>query len=405
MGRTSSKDDALQAGASTSRPRNRRQQIAVTASELFAERGYQSVKMEDIAEAVKITPRAIYRHFENKQALLAHVVLGQQLPVVDVIEWMARQPRDTPVEDKLTALVEVSLDQRRLSVLWQREARHLDADDYHLIRERTKMLAGQYIPLLILPQRPDLDSDACHLRAWAIGSIVSSPAYFDVTTPRGQLVQELVGAACRVILAPSNADTAVPRPPRHQRASGSRREQLMAAAARAFRYSGYAGVSIDDIGREVGLVGPALYRYYNNKADILVGAVTRFSEWQALGTLRVLDKEPQTERVINGLIDDYVALAADFPDLVALSLTERLFLPTEARDRLNRAQAENVNEWQRWLLAARPELEGSQAAVLVHVAKTIIDDLVRNRRLQSSPIFLSELRSAAYATLGLSPTS
>ncbi len=383
------------------RPRDRGTQIAAKASELFAERGYQSVKMEDIAEAAGITPRAIYRHYQNKQALLAHVVLREQLPVIEVIERISKGSSDVPVEDKLAALVEISLDNRRLSVLWQREARHLDQEDFNLVRERTKMLANSYIPLMILPERSDLGRDALQLRAWTIGSIVSSPAYFDFSLSRAQLVHELVSAAHRVILSHSAEAVSRPRTPEERRASGSRREQLIAAAASAFRRSGYAGVSIDDIGREVGLVGPALYRYFDNKADILVAAVTRLSEWRALETLRTLANEPRSDRVIDRLIDGYVGLAAQFSDLVALSLTERLFLPAESRERLNRAQSENLAEWQRWLMAARPELEAPRAAVLVNVTKTVIDDLVRNRRLQSSPSFESELRSVAYATLGI----
>lgn len=395
------KASAAKADASSRRPRDRGQQIAGKASELFAERGYQSVKMEDIAEAAGITARAIYRHFENKQALLAHVVLREQLPVYDVIDGLITGASDLAVDDRLAALVEVSLDNRRLSVLWQREARHLDQADFSFVRERTKWLAGQYIPLMILPERTDLNAEAAHLRAWAIGSIVSSPAYFDFSLSRAQLVHELVSAAHRAVLSPSDEEVAPSRTANDDRVPGSRREQLLAAAASAFRRSGYTSVGIDDIGREVGLAGPALYRYFDNKADILVAASTRLSEWRALDTLRTLEKEPQPERVIHGLIDGYVSLAVEFPDLVALSLTERLFLPADVRERLNRAQAENLAEWQRWLTVARPDFDAASAAVLVNVAKTLIDDLVRNRRLQSSPSFELELRSVAHATLDI----
>lgn len=391
--------------APSRRPRDRREQIATIASELFAERGYQSVKMEDIAEAAGVTPRAIYRHYANKQALLAHVVLGEQMPVIQVVEQLSADDSAVSVADRLTALVEVSLDNRLLSALWQREARHLKPDDFTLVRERTKMLAKSYIPLMIEPERSDLDADTALLRAWAIGSITSSAAYFDVAIPRAHLVQELVGVAHRVIRAETAAGAArAPAPERRRaerRTPGSRREQLIAAAASAFRRHGYAGVSIDDIGGEVGVVGPALYRYFDNKADILVAAVTRLSEWQALETLRTLEREPQRERVIDGLVDGYADLAAQFPDLVALSLTERLFLPPEVRERLQRAQSEHIAEWQRWLLVARPEVEAQRAAVLVNVARTVIDDCVRNRRLQANPRFQQELRTVVRATLGL----
>lgn len=111
--------------------------------------------------------------------------------------------------------------------------------------------------------------------------------------------------------------------------------------------------------------------------------------------------EPRPGRVIDGLVDGYVSLAAEFPDLVALSLTERLFLPLEVRERLQRAHSDNLAEWQRWLLVARPELEAQRAAVLVNVAMTVIDDCVRNRRLQASPTFAQELRSVVRAALGI----
>jgi AcrR family transcriptional regulator len=387
------------------RPRDRGAQIAARASELFAERGYQSVKMEDIAEAAGITPRAIYRHYANKQALLFQVVKEQQGPVIDVVERLAAGAADASPIERLEALADVHMDSRRLSVLWQREARHLEDEDFALIRQRTIELARNYVSLVVLPLRPDLDGDgdAALLRAWAIGSVVSSPSYFDVTISRAQFVHELVEAARRAILSkPATGDGADARGERVRRTPGSRREQLIAASAHAFRKNGYAGVSIDDIGREVGLVGPALYRYFDNKADMLVAAVTRFSEWRSLETLRALEREPRDDHVIHGLIDRYVRLALDVPELVSLSLTERLFLPPEVRERLQRAESETLSEWQRWLVAALPDLEREQAAVRVNVARTVIDDCVRTRRLRSSPRFEDDLRVVAHATLGIS---
>jgi AcrR family transcriptional regulator len=388
----------------TRRPRDRRDQIATKASELFAERGYQSVRMDDIAAATGITARAIYRHYENKQALLSHVVLGEQSPLVDLVEEWAKSPPDASnLDERLAALTEACLDNPRLSLLWQREARHLSPEDFKLLRARTRMLAREYDRLLVRPERSDLDDYAALLRALTLASITSSSAYFDRTLPRPRLVRELVDATERAVLS-EPAEPAAERPaPKAHRSLGSRREQLIAAAASAFRRDGYAGVSIDEIGGEVGVVGPALYRYFDNKADILVAAVTRFSEWRALALLRALEEEPRDDRVIVGLIDRYVRLAIEAPDLVAVSLTERLFLPQDVRERFDRAQSENLAEWQRWLLEARPELDPQLAAVLATVAKTIIDDCVRTPRLQAGPNFEAELAAVVHATLGITP--
>ena len=359
--------------------------------------------MDDIAEAAGITARAIYRHYENKQDLLSSVVLGEQSPLIDVIEDVARSSPDTVVlRDSLARLVEAVLDNRHLSILWQREARHLDDADFKLLRDRTKWLAEEYRRLFVQPARPDLDAAAADLRALAVASITSSPAYFDLAISRSRLVRELVDAAERAILAPAAEDAeCLPTSADRRHAHGSRREQLIASAVRAFRRHGYAGVSIDEIGSEVGVVGPALYRYFDNKADILVAAITRFYEWRALETLRALEEEPRSDKVIARLIDRYVYLAAEATDLLAVSLTERLFLPAEVRDRFDRVQAENLAEWQRWLVAARPELDAQRAAVLVHVARAVIDDSVRTPRLRHNPAFEPDLASVTHAALGI----
>jgi AcrR family transcriptional regulator len=386
----------------TRRPRDRRAQIAERASELFAERGFHSVKMDDIAEAAGITARAIYRHYENKQALLSSVLLGEQSPLIDVIEDLARSsPDEVVLRDGLARLVEAVLDNRRLSMLWQREARHLDEADFKLLRDRTKWLAEEYRRVLVAPARPDLGVDALDLRALAVASITSSPAYFDLAISRSRLVRELVDAAERAIFSAVVEDAARPRTGDPRRAHASRREQLIASAVGAFRRNGYAGVSIDEIGSEVGVVGPALYRYFDNKADILVAAITRFYEWRALETLRALEEEPRSDKVIARLIDRYIHLAVEATDLLAVSLTERLFLPAEVRDRFDRVQAENLAEWQRWLVEARPELDAQRAMALVHVARTVIDDSVRTPRLRRNPAFEPDLASVTHAALGI----
>ena len=60
----------------TRRPRNRKAQILAVARDQFGRSGYHQVNMEDIASAVGITAGALYRHFPNKQEILAQVMLN-----------------------------------------------------------------------------------------------------------------------------------------------------------------------------------------------------------------------------------------------------------------------------------------------------------------------------------------
>ncbi|UOY03215.1 TetR/AcrR family transcriptional regulator [Blastococcus sp. PRF04-17] len=382
------------------RPRDRGRQIALNARELFTAHGYHSVRMDQIAEASGITARALYRHYANKQALLSHVILEDQQRLVTALEQLAAADDAGSVEERLSTLAEVGLESRRLSVLWQREARHLDRDDFSLVRTRTRWIAEQVGRQVVAPAAPDLDDFATEVRSWAVVSILTSPAFYDSGLSRARLKKLLVEACERVIRVTGTAHSesgalAVP----HLRTPASRREQLLAAAARAFRRNGYAGVSIDDIGAEVGVVGPAIYRYFDTKAGILVAATNRFYEWQALEVARALTRPARDADVFDALVTGYVRLAVRSIDLLAVSLTENHYLSEDDRDRFDRIREENTLEWQRWISATRDDLDEATALTLVHISKGIIHDLVRIPHLHREPTLASELTAAVTAVV------
>lgn len=58
------------------RKSDRRGQLLGAAERLFAERGFLSVRLEDIGAAAGVSGPAIYRHFPNKEALLVELLVG-----------------------------------------------------------------------------------------------------------------------------------------------------------------------------------------------------------------------------------------------------------------------------------------------------------------------------------------
>lgn len=58
------------------RKAERRQQLLDAAASLFAERGFTSVRLEDLGAAVGISGPAVYRHFPNKEAVLVELMVG-----------------------------------------------------------------------------------------------------------------------------------------------------------------------------------------------------------------------------------------------------------------------------------------------------------------------------------------
>jgi AcrR family transcriptional regulator len=77
-------------------------------------------------------------------------------------------------------------------------------------------------------------------------------------------------AACDVMLA-GVALHDRPRPP--TRRPRDRRQQILAAAAERFRTSGYHNVGMTEIADSVGITGPALYRHFRGKQDLLAATL------------------------------------------------------------------------------------------------------------------------------------
>ena len=96
------------------------------------------MKLEDIAEASGVTARALYRHFDNKQALLAAAIRGGQEQYQSArlsAGGDSGSPR-RPLSAELPDLVTAAVASRSLTVLWQREARYLDDAERTEVRRR-----------------------------------------------------------------------------------------------------------------------------------------------------------------------------------------------------------------------------------------------------------------------------
>jgi AcrR family transcriptional regulator len=378
------------------RPPDRRRQILHHASELFASNGFHAVRMEDIADGLGITARALYRHFQNKQDLLSHVILEDQDRLLAALDDPSGGHAPT-LDDLLRHLIEASLDSLRLGPLWQREARHLAAADFARVRAGTQRIGGAVCGA-IRAADTGLPSFRADVRAWAAVSIVTSPGHYDPTLPRRRLAALLQAASRAAIGAPGPAEPDPVGGPSRQprdRAPSSRRELLLAAAARAFRERGFGGVSLD----EFGIVGPAVYRYFDGKSDILETLIARLQDWIALEDSRALHRAIEDTDVVTELVHGYVRLAFEATDLLAVSVTEALHLADGAAERERRVRTDNIMEWVRWLRIARPDLPDPAAQALVHATRTMINDVVRVPRLAQDPGSRSELESCALAVL------
>ncbi len=154
------------------RPANRRQLVTLAARELFFERGYDSVSMSDIAEAVAMGPSALYRHFKGKQELLHEVLVDSMVPITHRLGELAGPP-----EAWIPEFVAVATEHDKAALLWQREQVHLSESQRNEVRDSVRTV-GRLVAALIGQSRPELDDAEADFLAWAALAVALSPAFY-----------------------------------------------------------------------------------------------------------------------------------------------------------------------------------------------------------------------------------
>ena len=383
------------------RPKDRKEQILEQAVRLFTERGFHSVKLEDIAEAAGVTARALYRHYDNKQALLAAVIRTAQENYLH-----AREPDgprgDAPARQldvELPDLISAAIATRALTVLWQREARYLNQADRADVRSRINTIVAG-IDASVRLEFPDLDPRHSELRAWAVSSTMTSLGRHNLTLPRDDLTAVLRRACSAAARTPVVGDLEpIGGSPDAVGALFSRHETLLAAGARLFRTQGFPAVSTSDIGKKVGIAGPGLYRSFSSKQAILDTLLTRFDEWSALECIRVARTDAEMAERLRGLVAGRVRISLENPDLVAVSITELPYASAGIREVFVRNQSDRDALWMDLLRKTIPETGAAEARLLVAAAVSFIEDVARTWHLTRRTGVADEMTAIAMSIL------
>lgn len=371
------------------RPPDRRELVARRASELFVARGFPGTRMEDIAAAVGFTARALYRHFPNKHALLVHIAHESQNATLAAL---ANSPTMLSPADQLhralARLADLMAEDRTHTLLWQREARHLDKEQRAIIRGRVVEISRGVAELIAAARATDPDGDT-ELLAWAVLSTLASPGHH-AQPVAGNGSRELLVRVATALATGSpryeGSSDLVPRAFRHQPALSSRREQILQASAGLFRRRGFSVVTLEEIGESAGILGPSIYHHFPNKHAILTALVHRLNEWLTLAVLDAQGCGADPANSLDRMVGAYIGLALNFPDLIAVTLTETLHLPEEHAEGLARSRAGLLTEWATLLRRVRPDLTEAASLRLIHAAIAVIDDLALIPHLRSDDL-------------------
>lgn len=149
------------------------------------------------------------------------------------------------------------------------------------------------------------------------------------------------------------------------RRPANRRELILAAAIELFHARGYPATGVDDIGKAVDVSGPAIYRHFSSKEEILLEAIQMAADevHEANVNARVSGSGPMG--VLEGYVRAYVRVALERSALISVWTSEARHLSSQRRSPMTRRLRAWSTEWNDELRRARPGLSDEDARVLV----------------------------------------
>ncbi|WP_354700108.1 helix-turn-helix domain-containing protein [Paraconexibacter sp. AEG42_29] len=154
----------------------------------------------------------------------------------------------------------------------------------------------------------------------------------------------------------------------------SRDRKILEAAAKLFHERGFAGVSVDEIGVRAGVTGPAIYRHFKGKEEILTSLFDEALDGLLDATVPDGDVGRARLRSIVAGHAEYVVRASE---LASIWQTESSALSPASRRRFLRRTRSYFERWRTALEDVYPERSDDEIAAAVHCAVTLIGSLAQ----------------------------
>lgn len=166
----------------------RRQELLKIAADLFAERGFANVTVDDIGEAAGISGPALYHHFAGKEALLGEMLVAISQYLLDGGRRVIDES-DDPLRDLIAFHAEFAVDDRSLITVHFRDLVHARSDD----QSRVRTLQARYVALwadALQARSPHLDRRHAHAAVHAAFGLINSTP-FSGRLPRAEMLSLL----------------------------------------------------------------------------------------------------------------------------------------------------------------------------------------------------------------------
>jgi AcrR family transcriptional regulator len=176
-----------------------------------------------------------------------------------------------------------------------------------------------------------------------------------------------------------------------------RRQQLLSIAAELFAASGFANVTVDDIGDSAGVSGPALYHHFSGKEALLGEMLIDISEYLLAGGREVVAEGG--DDVLERLVRFHAEFAVHDKPLITVHFRDLVHATEGDQRRVRQLQSRYALLWAEQLRRRTPDLEPRTAQAAVHAAFGLLNSTPFSARLGSSDMvaLLERMALAALA--------
>ena len=180
---------------------------------------------------------------------------------------------------------------------------------------------------------------------------------------------------------------------------GGRRDAILDAATRLFSTRGYADTGIDDIGEAVGVTGPAVYRHFASKQDLLVAVLERATQHAEAIIPEARAAATSDHDALKRAIAGSVRACIEDRALTALYWQQSHDLPEEPRRVIQRAQRQMTEEFADIVRGVRPELSASEARMAVYAISSLMRSVATRESRVGEGDLQRMLEAMAYGAL------
>jgi len=130
---------------------------------------------------------------------------------------------------------------------------------------------------------------------------------------------------------------------------------------------------MDDIGSAVGITGPAIYRHFKGKEEILAAAVVQGVDQIMAKVHEIVATSSDPRDTIERLARNFARATLHRPAIGAILVSEQRLLDAQTRSYVERANRLHMEEWMHALSVLRPELSEGEARVMLHSAWAMLE--------------------------------